>query len=102
EMINAVYNHRAAMTVCFREIHELSGEKYRNVHQLHQDYQQLWADTISMGVAHGKFRPIEKVAIKGFMGMFFYSFLWLNPHGAQTGDEIGDIFGDLILHALAP
>ncbi len=102
EMINAVYNHRAAMTVCFREIHELSGEKYRNVSQLHQDYQQLWVDTISMGVAHGKFRPIEKVAIKGFMGMFFYSFLWLNPQGPQTGDEIGDIFGDLILHSLTP
>ncbi len=81
EMINAVYNHRAAMTVCFREIHELSGEKYRNVSQLHQD---------------------EKVAIKGFMGMFFYSFLWLNPQGPQTGDEIGDIFGDLILHSLTP
>ncbi|WP_210211108.1 TetR/AcrR family transcriptional regulator [Borborobacter arsenicus] len=101
-MIGAVYNHRAAMTVCFREIHGLSGDRYRNVNQLHQDYQQLWADTVSMGVAQGKFRSIEKVAIKGLMGMFFYSFLWLNPEGPQTADEIGDIFSDLILHALVP
>ena len=101
-MIGAVYNHRAAMTVCFREIHGLSGDRYRDVSQLHQDYQQLWVDTVSMGVAQGRFRPIEKVAIKGLMGMFFYSFLWLNPQGPQTGDEIGDIFSDLILHALTP
>ncbi len=101
-MIGVVYDHRAEMTVCFREIHSLSGERHRNVSQLHQDYQQLWADTISMGVAHGKFRSIEKAAIKGLMGMFFYSFLWLKPDGAQTADEIGDIFSDLILHSLVP
>lgn len=101
-MIGVVYDHRAEMTVCFREIHSLSGERHRNVSQLHLDYQQLWADTISMGVAQGKFRPIEKAAIKGLMGMFFYSFLWLKPDGALTADEIGDIFSDLILHSLVP
>lgn len=101
-MIGVVYDHRAEMTVCFREIHALSGDRQRNVSQLHQDYQQLWVDTVSMGVVQGTFRPIEKAAIKGLMGMFFYSFLWLNPAGPQTANEIGDMFSDLILHSLIP
>lgn len=99
-MIGVVYEHLPEMTVCFREVHALSGERHRIVSQLHLDYQQIWEDAIMMGIAQGVFRPVEKVAIKGLMGMFFYSFLWLNPNGRQTADEIGDVFSDLIIHAL--
>lgn len=101
-MINVVYRHRAEMTVCFREIHSLSGERHQRVSQLHNDYQQLWIDTIAMGVAQKKFRSIEKTAIKGIMGMFFYSFLWLKPEGTQNADQVGDVFSDFILHSLIP
>ncbi|PTM99676.1 TetR family transcriptional regulator [Rhodovulum imhoffii] len=99
-MIGVVYNHLPEMTVCFREIHALSGERHRTVAQYHYEYQQIWEDAISMGVAQGKFRPIEKVAIKGIMGMFFYSFLWLNPNGRQTADEVGEAFCDFIINGL--
>ncbi len=99
-MIRVVYDHLPEMTVCFREIHALSGERHTVVAQLHQDYQQIWEDAIAMGVAQGVFRPIDKVAIKGLMGMFFYSFQWLNPNGRQTASEVGDVFSDLIIHTL--
>ncbi|MCY6383262.1 TetR/AcrR family transcriptional regulator [Hoeflea prorocentri] len=99
-MIDTVFQHLPEMTVCFREIHALSGERHREVTQLHQDYQQIWEDAIAVGVATGAFKPIEKVAVKGLMGMFFYSFLWINPNGKQTADEIGDAFSSFIIRSL--
>jgi hypothetical protein len=33
--------------------------------------------------------------------MYFYSFLWLNPQGRYTPEEIADIFSDLVLRAVA-
>lgn len=99
-MISVVCAHLPEMTVCFREVHALSGERNRIVNQLHLDYQQIWSDAIDLGVAQGVFRPIEKVAIKAIMGMYFYSFLWINPKGRQSAGEIGDIFSDLILASL--
>mgnify|MGYP006094556207 CR=1 FL=1 len=100
-MIVIVYENRAEMTVCFRELHSLTGQRHQEVSQLHQDYQQLWTDVIEMGVSQKMFRRISKVAIKGLMGMFFYSFLWLKPNGPHSANEVGDIFSDLILHSLA-
>ena len=88
------------MTVCFREIHALSGDRHRNVLQLHSDYQQIWDDSVALGVAQGAFREIPKVAIKGIMGMFFYSFMWLRADGQQSAKEVADAFSDLILHGL--
>ena len=99
-MIGTVFEHQPEMTVCFREIHALSGERHREVAQLHQDYQQIWEDAIAMGVASGVFRPIEKVTVKGLMGMFFYSFLWINPKGKHSSNEIGDAFSNFIIRSL--
>lgn len=98
-MISVVYANLSEMTVCFREIHALAGARHTHVLQLHSDYQQIWSDTLAMGVAQGKFRTMPKVAIKGIMGMFFYSFMWLRPDGEQTAEEVADVFSDLIIEA---
>jgi AcrR family transcriptional regulator len=99
-MMDVVYTHSAEMTVCFREIHALSGERYREVLQLHMDYQQIWVDTLAMGVAQGDLRDIPKVTVKGIMGMFFYSFMWLKPIGNQNADDVADAFSDIIIRGL--
>ena len=87
------------LTVCFRELRSLSGEHRRTVAGLHIAYQRLWAEAFAEGAAQGLFRPLPKVALKGMLGMYFYSFLWLDPQGRHTPEEIGDIFSGLILRA---
>ena len=99
-IMDVVYTHTAEMTVCFREIHAFSGERYREVLQLHMDYQQIWVDTLAMGASQGAFREIPKVTVKGIMGMFFYSFMWLKPVGNQNADGVADAFSDLIIRGL--
>ncbi|GAB5469298.1 MAG: TetR/AcrR family transcriptional regulator [Rhodospirillales bacterium] len=100
-LMRIVGQHLAEMTVCFREVGALTGEHYRTVSKLHSDYQQIWEDAIVAGAASGDFRPVDRIAVKGLLGMFFYSFLWLKPGGDHAPEEIGDIFSDLVIRSLA-
>lgn len=99
-LMGTIGAHLAELTVCFREVNALTGNHHLVVSNLHAQYQRIWADAIADGMEKGVFRPIPTVALKGLLGMYFYSFLWLNPHGRNTPQEIADIFSDLVLRAV--
>src|SRR5690606_16610948 len=88
--------------VCFREVNALTGDKHLIVMRLHAEYQDIWGKVTSDGATSGIFRPISVVALKGLLGMYFYSFLWINPKGKSTPEEIAEVFSDIVLRALAP
>lgn len=98
-MMRTITNNLSELTVCFREADSLTGERHREVSQLHLHYQEVWATTLKQGAAQGVFRELPQVALKGILGMYFYSFLWLNPGGRNTSDEIADIFADIVFRA---
>lgn len=99
-LMGTIGRHMSELTVCFREVNALTGEHHREVSGLHARYQKIWEDAIADGTAKGIFRPVPTVALKGLLGMYFYSFLWLNPNGRNTPEEIADIFSDLVLRAV--
>lgn len=98
-LMMTISEHLSEMTVCFRELHALTIERRRAVTGLHADYQKIWAVALADGVVKGTFRPVSSVMLKGLLGMYFYSFLWLDPRGPQNAAEIGDQFADVVLRA---
>lgn len=101
-MIEVISANLSELTVCFRESDCLTGERHTAVSRLHTEYQNLWAKVLADGEKDGLFRPLPPVALKGFLGMYFHSFLWLNPKGKNSADEIADVFSDIVLRAAAP
>lgn len=99
-LMEAVSRNLPEMKVCFREIDSLNGEHHRFVSKAHADYQAVWERAINDGVQAGTFRAVDKIAVKGLLGMYFYSFLWLNPDGKHSATNIGEVFADLVLHSL--
>lgn len=99
-LLRTIAAHLSEMTVCFREVHALTAERRLAVMGLHSDYQAVWASTIADGVERGVFRKISVVELKGLLGMYFYSFLWLDPNGPSSADEIGDAFADIVLRTV--
>ena len=99
-LMEVIGAHLNEMTVCFREVGSLTGERHAMVSRLHGEYQQIWAQTIAEGVASGAFRSLPPVVLKGILGMYFYSFLWLDPAGRHHPEEIGDIFTDLVFRGI--
>jgi AcrR family transcriptional regulator len=101
-LMRTIADHLSELTVCFREVNSLTGDRHRLVADLHLQYQQLWAETMADGAARGVFRSLDPVALKGILGMYFYSFLWLNPQGYHRPEAIANIFADLVFRAVAP
>ena len=99
-LMMTISEHLSEMTVCFRELHALTAERRRAVTGLHGDYQSLWSATITEGVVKGAFTPTPSVVLKGLLGMYFYSFLWLVPRGPENAAEIGDAFAEVVLKSI--
>jgi AcrR family transcriptional regulator len=99
-LMMTISEHLSEMTVCFRELHALTTERRRAVTGLHSDYQAIWSAALSDGVTKGVFKPTSSVVLKGLLGMYFYSFLWLTPRGPQNGADIGNAFADVVLNTV--
>jgi len=97
KLMATIFANLSEMTVCFREADCLTGQRHRIVSNLHQAYQDIWTNTFREGEKKGIFRPLPNVAIKGILGMYFYSFLWLTPSGKSSSREIADVFADMAL-----
>ena len=79
----------------------LTGLRHREVMCMHAEYQKIWSETIEEGVKQNVFREVDKIAVKGLLGMYFYSCLWLKPDGLQSPDDIGNVFSDLVIRSLS-
>ncbi|MGA0533718.1 TetR/AcrR family transcriptional regulator [Hansschlegelia sp. KR7-227] len=99
-LMRVIAQNLPEMTVCFREADALTGQRHKIVSDLHQQYQDVWHRTFKEGEAQGLFKSLPLVALKGILGMYFYSFLWFKPSGKHTSDEIADIFADMVLKIL--
>ena len=97
QLMQIIFANLFEMTVCFREADCLTGQRHQIVSKLHQSYQDIWTATLREGEKKGYFRALPSVGIKGILGMYFYSFLWLKPGGRQSYKDIADIFADMTL-----
>ncbi len=100
-LVLKIASHQAELTVCFREVHSLTDQRHREVMDLHARYEQVWANTMVDGANAGYFRPYDSVVLKGMLGMYFYSYLWLRPEGRLGPDVIADRLNALALRMLA-
>ena len=100
-LMSVISNSLAEIVVCFREVQSLTGSRHREVMCMHAEYQNIWSETIEEGVKQNVFREVDKIAVKGLLGMYFYSCLWLKRDGLQSPDDIGNVFSDLVIRSLS-
>ena len=97
-----IASHQAELTVCFREVQSLTGERHREVMALHAAYEGAWKKLLRDGEAAGVFRPYDPIVLKGLLGMYFYSYLWLKPTGRTGPRDVAERFNGMALASLAP
>ncbi len=100
QLMETIAVYQAELTVCFREIYSLTGSRKEEVLKLHGEYEHIWRRALIDGEKKGVFRPFNAVRLKGLLGMFFYSYIWMKPNGAQGPETISKIFNDVVLKAL--
>lgn len=101
DFMRAVFVSAPEMTVCFREIRSLTGERREYIVHMHKMYEEIWHECVQQGVAEGVFRQVDRLDVKGLMGMYLYSFLWLKRDDPDGHIEVADRFAAMALRALA-
>ena len=101
QLMETIAVYQAELTVCFREIHSLTGPRKEEVLILHGEYERIWRHVLIDGEKKGVFRPFNQIRLKGLLGMFFYSYIWMKPDGPQGPEAISEVFNDVVLKALA-
>lgn len=100
-LVRKIASHQAELTVCFREVHSLTAERHAEVMGWHAQYERVWRDTMVDGAEIGKFCPYDPVVLKGVLGMYFYSYLWMKPDRAHGPEIIADRLNGLAQRMLA-
>ncbi|UGU30168.1 TetR/AcrR family transcriptional regulator [Mycolicibacterium smegmatis] len=96
-LLRNIAEHRAEWTVFFREYHALTGERRDRVIAARERYEAHWRNALDQGVRDGQFRPLPTLMVKGLLGMFNYSYLWLTLDGPESPEDIADDFLDTVL-----
>lgn len=100
-VMRSVANDISELTVCFRELHSVTGDNRTALLDLHRAYERTWTDILAAGVDEGVFASANSLTVKAAIGMYHYSYLWLRPEGKRSPESIADGFCDLLIDGLA-
>src|SRR5690606_33072276 len=100
ELLQVIAANLPELTVCFREIQSLSSERRQKVIALHRKYESLWKETLERGAQTGVLLPYSRTRLKAVLGMYYYSYIWLNPARVNELAEAIDSFNDITLKGL--
>ncbi|MFP1683841.1 TetR/AcrR family transcriptional regulator [Alloalcanivorax sp. C16-1] len=99
-VMRSVADDLSELTVCFREMHAVTGDNRQALLDLHRQYEGVWARILSAGFDSGEFEQTDALSVKAVLGMHHYSYLWLRPDGHRSPEAIAESFCDLILNGL--
>lgn len=100
QLMRTIADNLPELTVFFREIHSLTGTRKENLLRLRDRFESIWLEILQNGVQEGRFQTADPLLVKGVLGLHNYSYLWLDPKGALTPEQVADRFCDLVLHGL--
>lgn len=87
-------------TVFFRDYIALRGPRLKEVMGLRREFEQIVRDLIEEGMETGELRKLDPIAVKGALGQFNYSYLWVRSSGRLEPEQIAAVFCDTIFAGL--
>lgn len=99
-LVEKITSHQAELIVCFREVQSLTKERHKEVMSLHAKYENIWKEAYIEGAKSGVFREYDGIVLKGLLGMFYHSYLWIKPGTKLDTQSIAEHLNDLSLRIL--
>jgi len=86
----------------FEKLNAINQKAAVAVDRLGREYERLWLELLSEGMATGMFRQDldPKILTKAIMGMCNQTLIWFNPTGRLKIDGIGEMYAAFILEGL--
>lgn|SRR5699024_10052008 len=94
--------YKSHIAVFYQEHNYLSPPYKELIHDKREQFKEIIMNTVSEGIEVGEFRKEIPVEITGMaiLGMVNWTYMWYQQSGLKSIEEIGDIYIDLILHAV--
>jgi AcrR family transcriptional regulator len=100
-LMRTIAENLPELTVFFHEISTLKrGERARELIDLRDRFEAVWVKIVNEGVTDGTFKRVDPISIKFILGMHNYSYIWVNPKGRLTPEQMSDVICELILEGL--
>lgn len=100
DLMENIASHRSEWTVFFREYSGLTGAYRSEIMGAREIYEGLWHSVLRDGADKGFFKQLSPLLVKGILGMYNYSYLWIKLDGMYSPAEIADQFTGVILDGL--
>ncbi|MFC9837895.1 TetR/AcrR family transcriptional regulator [Rhodococcus sp. NPDC127530] len=98
QQMRVIADHLPEVTLYFREEAALTGERRVSLSLIRKRWEDVWSRILEQGVEEGVFRSADSITVKGILGAFNYSWVWLRPDGALSPEEIADRLVETVLH----
>lgn len=109
ELMKSYGTHYPLLYIYLREnLSHVEGSRTdwsRQVRKLNQRYEQIFVSIVQEGIDAGTLRPVAsaKVLAYGIIGMMGWTNRWFAPQkSAESAEEIGAAFAEMVLHGLKP
>ncbi|MEV6901643.1 TetR/AcrR family transcriptional regulator [Amycolatopsis sp. NPDC051372] len=99
-LLRNIAEHRSEWAVFFREYTALTGEWRDHVITARERYEGYWRQALDNGVRAKVLRQTPRLLVKGILGMLNYTYLWYEPGGELTPDEVADMFLDALIEGI--
>jgi AcrR family transcriptional regulator len=99
-LMRNISDHLAEWTVFFKEFGAFAGPRRAEIIEARDTFESYWLRVLGDGVAEGAFRHTSPLLVKGILGMFNYTYLWLRPGGRLAAEDLADEFVDVLLSGL--
>ena len=99
-LLRNVATHRAEWVVFFREYGALTGDRRDRVIAARERYEGYWRQALDHGVRTGVLRSTPRLLVKGILGMLNYTYLWFEPDGELSPEELADVFMDALINGI--
>lgn len=96
ELISVIGAHRDELAVCFRETISLAEDRRQGVLALHAAYERIWKETLIEGEKTGVFVPYSRFRLKALLGMYYYSYLWIDPTSTSSIRQTNETFESIL------
>lgn len=100
KLLRNISDHRAEWAVFFRDFVALTGQRREQILAARDRYEQYWADLCQAGVREGVLNEVTPLQVKGILGMLNYTYLWFDPQGIVSPEELADSYTDLLLNGV--
>lgn len=99
-LLRTISENRDELTVFFREINSLTGERRERLLEVRDRFEAIWEQILDDGIAKGVFRDVDPILVKGILGMHNYAYVWLRAEGPMSPESVSHIFSDVLLRGL--